>query len=166
MHKKVANYERKSPESGDSGDFWWRLLDSNQWPHACEDSIGTSSAGFRENKAGLPRDFLTHRYAFLRCFRPGFSVRGSRRGSKHDPRFLFAAGRMPSYNKVALSYNKATFLTEYAELGKMRSGAARTAGGWSHLREEVVDMPITITLHIFGYTVTIRIKGENRHSAK
>ena len=24
-------------------------------------------------------------------------------------------------------------------------------------------MPITITLHIFGYTVTIRIKGENRH---
>ena len=70
---------------------------------------------------------------------------------------------MPSYNKVALSYNKATFLTEHAELGKMRSGAARTAGGWSHLREEVVDMPITITLHIFGYTVTIRIKGENRH---
>ncbi|EOS55143.1 hypothetical protein C814_03319, partial [Anaerotruncus sp. G3(2012)] len=26
-------------------------------------------------------------------------------------------------------------------------------------------MPITITLHIFGYTVTIRIKGRNRHSA-
>ena len=121
------------------------------------------SAEFWENKAGLPHDFLTRRYAFLRCFRPGFSVRGSRRGSKRDPRFLFAAGRMPSYNKVALSYNKATFLTEYAELGKMRSGAARTAGGWSHLREEVVDMPITITLHIFGYTVTIRIKGENRH---
>ena len=66
----------------------------------------------------------------------------------------------------ALSCSKAGFLTEYAELGKMRSGAARTAGGWSHLREEVVDMPITITLHIFGYTVTIRIKGENRHSAK
>ena len=124
------------------------------------------SAGFWENKAGLPRDLLTRRYSPFHCFRPGFSVRGSRRGSKHDPRFLFAAGRMPSYNKVALSYNKATFLTEYAELGKMRSGAARTAGGWSHLREEVVDMPITITLHIFGYTVTIRIKGENRHSAK
>ena len=63
----------------------------------------------------------------------------------------------------ALSCSKAGFLTEYAELGKMQSGAARTAGGWSHLREEVVDMPITITLHIFGYTVTIRIKGENRH---
>ena len=73
---------------------------------------------------------------------------------------------MPSYNKVALSCSKAGFLTEYAELGKMRSGAARTAGGWSHLREEVVDMPITITLHIFGYTVTIRIKGENRHPGR
>ena len=66
----------------------------------------------------------------------------------------------------ALSCSKAGFLTEYAELGKMRSGAARTAGGWSHLREEVVDMPITITLHIFGYTVTIRIKGENRHPGR
>ena len=79
--KKVADYERKSPESSDSGDFWWRLLDSNQWPHACEDSIGTSSDGFRENKAGLPRDFLTRRCSLFRCFRPGFSVRGSRRGS-------------------------------------------------------------------------------------
>ena len=75
---------------------------------------------------------ITSGYAFLRCFHPVFSVRGSRRGSKHDPRFLFAAGRMPSYNKVALSYNKATFLTEYAELGKMRSGAARTAGGYGY----------------------------------
>ena len=26
---------------------WWRLLDSNQWPHACEDSIGTSSTLFQ-----------------------------------------------------------------------------------------------------------------------
>ena len=64
--------------------FWWRLLDSNQWPHACEDSIGTPSDGFWENKAGLPQDFHTRRYAFLRCFRPGFSVRGSRRGSTGD----------------------------------------------------------------------------------
>ena len=117
------------------------------------------SAGFRENKAGLSQGFIPRRCALFRCFRPGFSVRGSRRGSKHDPRFLIAPGR-------ALSYSKAGFLTEYAELGKMQSGAARTAGGWSHLREEVVDMPITITLHIFGYTVTIRIKGETRHSAK
>jgi len=102
---------------------------------------------------GLPHDFLTRRCALFRCFRPGFSVRGSRRGSKRDPRFLFAPGKALSCSIDRI----------YAELGKMQSGAARTAGGWSHLREEVVDMPITITLHIFGYTVTIRIKGENRH---
>ena len=104
MPQKVADYRRKSPESGDSGDFWWRLLDSNQWPHACEDSIGPPSAGFGENKVGLPRDFLTRRYSPFRRFRPVFSVRGSRRGSKHDPRFLFAAGRMPSYNKAATAF--------------------------------------------------------------
>ena len=46
----------------------------------------------------------TQVYAFLRCFRPIFSVRGSRRGSKRDPRFLFAAGRMPSYNKAATAF--------------------------------------------------------------
>ena len=80
---------------------------------------------FRENKAGLPQDYLTRRYALLHCFRPVFSARGSRRGSKRDPRFLFASGK-------ALSYNKAGFLTEYAELGKMRSGAARTAGGYGY----------------------------------
>ena len=38
-----------------------------------EDSMGTSSADFRKNKAGLPRDFITHRYSPFRCFRPGFS---------------------------------------------------------------------------------------------
>ena len=35
-----------------------------------------------------------------------------------------------------------------------------------NLRKGVRLMPITITLHICGYTVTIRIKGRNRHSAK
>ena len=81
MPQKVADYRRKSPESGDSGDFWWRLLDSNQWPHACEDSIGTPSAGFRENKADLSQNSITRRYALFRCFRPVFSTRGSGRGS-------------------------------------------------------------------------------------
>lgn len=81
MPQKVADCERKSPESIDSGDFWWRLLDSNQWPHACEDSIGTPSAGFRENKADLSQNSITRRYALFRCFRPVFSTRGSGRGS-------------------------------------------------------------------------------------
>ena len=73
----------------------------------------------------MPRDFHTRRYALFHCFRPVFSVRGSRRGSKRDPRFLFTSDK-------ALPYNKAGFLTEYAELGKMRSGAvAKTAVGHS-----------------------------------
>ena len=83
------------------------------------------SAEFWENKAGLPQDFLTRRCSPFHRIRPGFSVRGSGRGSKRDPRFLIAPGK-------ALSYSKADFLTEYAELGKMQSGAARTAGGWLH----------------------------------
>lgn len=34
------------------------------------------------------------------------------------------------------------------------------------LMKEVVNVPITITFHIFGCTVTIRIKAKNRHSGK
>ena len=51
---------------------WWRLLDSNQWPHACEDSIGPPSAGFRWNETGLLRDFHTRGYALFHCFHPAF----------------------------------------------------------------------------------------------
>ena len=75
------------------------------------------------------------------CFRPVFSARGSRRGSKCDPRFLFASDK-------ALPYNKAGFLTEYAELGKMRSGAARTAGRRSALPGREV-MPIVTYSELF-----------------
>ena len=85
-------------------------------------------------------------------------VRGSRRGSKRDPRFLFASGK-------ALSYNKAAFLTEYGELGKMRSGAARTAGGYGYTPAKGVLL-MRITLHIGRFTVTIIVKSRNRHSAK
>jgi len=27
-------------------------------------------------------------------------------------------------------------------------------------------MPITLTFHVFGFTVTVRVKSDNRHSAK
>jgi hypothetical protein len=65
---------------------------------------------------------------------------------------------MPSYNKV-------TFLTEYAELGKMRSGAARTAGGYGYTTRKGVLL-MRITLHIGTFTVTIIVKSRNRHSGK
>ena len=116
------------------------------------------SAEFWENKAGLPHDFLTRRYSPFRCFHSVFSVRGSRRGSKRDPRFQFASDK-------ALPYRKAGFLTEYAELGKMRSGVARTAGGYGCTPAKGVLL-MRITLHIGRFTVTIIVKSRNRHSAK
>ena len=39
-------------------------------------------------------------------------------------------------------------------------------GGWLHLRKEVRAVPITLTLHIGSYTITITVKRRNRHSAK
>lgn len=33
-------------------------------------------------------------------------------------------------------------------------------------REGGERMPITLTIHIFGYTVTIRVKKQNRHPAR
>ena len=115
-------------------------------------------AGFRGNKAGLLRDFHPRGYALFHCFHPIFSARGSGRGSKRKPRFLLASDK-------ALSYGKAGFLTEYAELGKMRSGAARTAGGYGYTPAKGVLL-MRITLHIGRFTVTIIVKSRNRHSAK
>ena len=65
----------------------------------------------------------------------------------------------------ALSCSKAGFLTEYAELGKMRSGAARTAGGYGYTPAKGVLL-MRITLHIGRFTVTIIVKSRNRHSGK
>ena len=56
-------------------------------------------------------------------------------------------------------------LTEYAELGKMRSGAARTAGGYGYTPTKGVLL-MRITLHIGRFTVTIIVKSRNRHSGK
>ena len=33
-------------------------------------------------------------------------------------------------------------------------------------RKEVMCMPITITFHVFGITITVSVKRNNRHSAK
>ena len=106
-HKRSANSYGKAFRlnvEGSDPRYSFHYVGTDRSLYVFEDSIGMPSAGFWENKAGLPHDFLTRRYAFLRCFRPGFSVRGSQRGSKRDPRFLFAAGRMPSYNKAATAF--------------------------------------------------------------
>ena len=32
--------------------------------------------------------------------------------------------------------------------------------------KEVISVPITITFHVFGITITVTVKSNNRHSAK
>lgn len=34
------------------------------------------------------------------------------------------------------------------------------------LKKEVRGMPITLTIHIFGLVITIKVKSENRHSGQ
>ncbi len=41
----------------------------------------------------------------------------------------------------------------------------RQAVGYT-TRKGVRLVPITLTLHIFGFVITIKVKRENRHSAK
>ena len=51
-------------------------------PRDREDSIGMPFARFQRTLAVLPQGSITRRCAPFRCFRPVFSARGSRRGSK------------------------------------------------------------------------------------
>ena len=49
----------------------------------------------------------------------------------------------------------------------MRDTRKRKAVG-KRFRKEVKLMPITLTFHVFGYTITLKVtkKSNNRHSAK
>ena len=57
-------------------------------------------------------------------------------------------------------------LTTTVEKCRIKPGAAQEAGGWSHHPKGVRLVPITLTFHIFGYVVTIRVKSENRHPGR
>ena len=35
-----------------------------------------------------------------------------------------------------------------------------------HFRKEVIEMPITLTFHVFGITITVTVKSTHRHSGK
>jgi len=95
---------------------------------------------------------------FVPLFPPRFFCSWVTAWVKTRSSFLIAPGKV-------LSCSKAGFLTEYAELGKMRSGAARTAGGYGYTPAKGVLL-MRITLHIGRFTVTIIVKSRNRHSAK
>jgi len=49
-------------------------------------------------------------------------------------------------------------------MGKALPGAKRR---FRHISiKEVLLMPITLTFHVFGLTITVTVKSRNRHSAK
>ena len=50
--------------------------------------------------------------------------------------------------------------------GAGKSIAIKRIGGWLHLLKGGEHMPITLTVHIGMFTVTITVKSRNRHSAK
>ena len=93
-HKKPANswYTRLSAYGIYTVcGFWWRLLDSNQWPHACEYSIGEVGACFSLRPGLLYPDFLIFVCCLLRYFHTDFSCSGSGCGSARWIRFLILA---------------------------------------------------------------------------
>ena len=47
----------------------------------------------------------------------------------------------------------------------MKLAPTMQAVGYTHPKGGVY-MPITLTFHVFGITVTVRLKRDNRHSAK
>ncbi len=60
-------------------------------------------------------------------------------------------------------------MTGFDKRGKISIGRGQrtiTAGGWPQLPKGGEAMPITVTFHIFGYVVTIKVKSENRHPAR
>ena len=60
----------------------------------------------------------------------------------------------------------------YGSVGSVRQGTGGIHESVKRLaytlRKEVKLMPITLTFHVFGYTITLKVtkKSNNRHSAK
>ena len=56
---------------------------------------------------------------------------------------------------------------EISKKTQYKPGFARKAVG-VHLRKEVIHMPLTVTFHIgkLTITITVKLKSNNRHSAK
>lgn len=77
-------------------------------------------ANIRENKAGLSQNSITHRCALLHCFRPIFSARGSRRGSKYSV-FL-------SHCRITSAFFSSRFMRQTASVrtSKTLTSAKRT----------------------------------------
>jgi len=67
--------------------------------------------------------------------------------------------------KKALDIRCTVCYIEFAD-GNTPPEAARGEAVSHSTRRGEITMPITITLHIFGYILTIRVKRQDRHPAR
>ena len=72
--------ERKNPSKpcGSKGFSWWRLLDSNQWPHACGYSIEKATVAFPFHPGLSCPDFVISAARSLRHLRLAFPIVGQK----------------------------------------------------------------------------------------
>ena len=88
---KVMKNKENPPNPFGFGGVWWRLLDSNQWPHACEYSIGEATACFPLHLGLLCPDLVVLGCCPVRCLHTDISCSGSGCGSAGRTRFLVLA---------------------------------------------------------------------------
>ena len=82
--KKLQKTEKTRRNYIVSAGRWWRLLDSNQWPHACEYSIGRVGVTFPFHPGLSCPDFVISASYPLHCLRPDFSIVGQVVGQNSD----------------------------------------------------------------------------------
>ena len=85
---KVAKNKGTPPNPFGFDGVWWRLLDSNQWPHACEYSMREAVTCFPLRPALLDPDFMVLGCCLVHRLRTVFSCSGSGCGSARRVQFL------------------------------------------------------------------------------
>ena len=66
----VVNKKKRTWFQRKSGSFWWRLLDSNQWPPACEDTSGRQSPAIGCFPALLASLSVGTNHCLVHCVHP------------------------------------------------------------------------------------------------
>ena len=69
IYKFQRNKKKSSWFLAKSGTFWWRLLDSNQWPPACEDLSGRQCLAIRRFPVGFAPLFWNRQEVMVHCVR-------------------------------------------------------------------------------------------------
>ena len=82
----VVNKKKRTWFQEKSGSFWWRLLDSNQWPPACENASGRQSPAIRCFPALLVPVSADTNHCHVHCVHPLIFWYWSAYWSKPRPR--------------------------------------------------------------------------------